>query len=199
MPESPLIEKEIAALADLEALVAARAKGETETELAFHRRREKEDHEYRSAARQLASRYKAEKAALEAEYQKVRDEILQTFEREAQAIEAEYSQVKQKIDAQAKNGTRPGQEGPGRDALAGAGDVRGRRDGAVKSRKQDEEMLAATRADFEKVRVAADPVLERCRAWPAPSPRPAAPPVPDGADQARRSRCRRSCASCLRC
>ena len=64
MPESPLIEKEIAALADLESLIAARAKGETETELAFHRRREKEEHEFQSASSQLSSRYKAEMAAL---------------------------------------------------------------------------------------------------------------------------------------
>lgn len=102
MPESPLVQKEVAALSDLEALIATRAKAETETELVFHRRREKEDKEYRAASRQLSARYQTEKAALEAEYQQRRDEISQAFERENQAIGAEYSALKQKINAQAK-------------------------------------------------------------------------------------------------
>src|SRR5271165_3566638 len=106
MPESPLIQKEVAALTDLEALIAARAKGETETELVFHRRREREDQEYRAASRQLSGSYKAEKAALEAEYQRRRDEILQAFERYNQATGADYSQVKQKIDTQARSESR---------------------------------------------------------------------------------------------
>ncbi len=132
MPESPLIEKEIAALADLEALIAARAKGETETELFFHRRREKEEHEFQSASSQLSSRYKAEKAALEAEYEQARQAIVQTFERETQAVQAEYAQVKQKIEPRPRRTgagprrprkrragrrwrcTRPGATGPSR-------------------------------------------------------------------------------------
>ncbi len=106
MPESPLVQKEVAALTDLEALIAVRAQGETETELVFHRRREREDQEYRAASRQLSARYKVEQAAMEAEYQRTRDEILQAFERENQATGAEYSQVKQKTDAQARSETR---------------------------------------------------------------------------------------------
>lgn len=72
MPESPLVQKEIAALTDLEALIAERAKGETETELVFHRRREREEHDFRNASRQCAVRFKSEKAALEVEYQQAR-------------------------------------------------------------------------------------------------------------------------------
>src|SRR4051794_7033524 len=170
MPESPLIEKEIAAIADLEALVAARAKGETETELAFHRRREREEQEYRSAAAKLASRYKTDKEALEAEYQKVRDQILETFKREAASVEAEYSQVKQKIDAQAKNDrsrAKKAQEETRWQALAmyEAG-----RDGAVKSRKQDEETLAVTRGNFEEIHAVAQEVMRRYKRLAGPEP-----------------------------
>ncbi|HMF37294.1 MAG TPA: hypothetical protein VKF17_11665, partial [Isosphaeraceae bacterium] len=179
MPESPLVQKEVAALTDLESLIAARAKGETETELVFHRRREKEDQEYRAASRQLSSGYKAEKAALEAEYQRTRDEILQAFERENQTTGAEYSQVKQKIDAQAKterSHARKAHEETRWQALAM---YEAARDGTVKSRKRDEEMLASTRADFENVKAAADPVLERCRSLAGPEPSATALPVPD--------------------
>jgi len=178
MPESPLVQKEVAALTDLEALIAARAKGETETELVFLRRREKEDQEYRSASRRLSSRYKAEKAALEAEYQRTREEIVQAFERENQAAEAEYSQVKRKIDAQARterSRAKKAQEEMRWQALAmyEAG-----RDGTVKTRKRDEETLASTRADLQAVRDAAEPVLQRCRALAGPEASVAEAPSP---------------------
>ena len=163
MPESPLVQKEVTGLTDLEALIAARAKGETETELTFMRRREREEQEFRESSHQLSSRYKAEKGALEAEYQRTRDGIHQKFERDTQAVQADYSQVKQKIDTQAKSErsrAKKSQEETRWQALAmyEAG-----RDGSVKTRKQDEETLAATRADFEAVQEAAGPVLARCR------------------------------------
>jgi DNA segregation ATPase FtsK/SpoIIIE, S-DNA-T family len=175
MSESPLVQKETEAIADLEALIAARAKGETETELSFHRRREREDHENRSAAAKLASRYKTDKEALETEYQKVRDEILETFKREAGSVEAEYSQVKQKIDAQAKNDrgrAKKAQEETRWQALAmyEAG-----RDGAVKSRKQDEETLAVTRGNFEEIHAVAEVVMRRYKRLAGPEPAPTSP------------------------
>ena len=118
------------------------------------------------ASFRLATRLK--KQALEAEYQRTRDEILQAFERENQAIGAEYSQIKQKIDAQAKterSRARKAHEETRWQALAM---YEAARDGTVKSRKRDEEMLATSRADFENVKVAAEPVLGRCRALAGP-------------------------------
>ncbi|MGO9598952.1 MAG: FtsK/SpoIIIE domain-containing protein [Isosphaeraceae bacterium] len=170
MPESPLIEKEIAVLAALEALVADRAKGQSETELLFLRRREKEEHEYKSAARQLSTRYKSEKAALEADYQRARGEIVQRFEKETQAITTEYAQVKQKIESQHKTErvrARKAQEEMHWQSMAvfEAG-----RDGTVKTRKQHEERLAAVRADFQTIQDAADPVLIRCKKYAGPDP-----------------------------
>src|SRR5208283_996830 len=179
MPESPLIQKEVAALTDLEALIAARAKGETETELVFHRRREREDQEYRAASRQLSSRHKAEKAALEAEYQRTRDEILQAFERQNQATGAEYFQVKAKIDAQAKSERSRAKKAHEETRWQALAMYEAARDGTVKSRKRDEEMLASTRADIQNVRDAAEPVLERCRSLAGPELSAPALPVPD--------------------
>ena len=178
MPESPLVQKEVAALSDLEALIATRAKAETETELVFHRRREKEDKEYRAASRQLSARYQTEKAALEAEYQQRRDEISQAFERENQAIGAEYSALKQKINAQAKterSRAKKAHEDTRWQALAM---YEAARDGSVKARKRDEEMLATTRADFENIKLAAEPVLERCRPLAGSEPLATASPLP---------------------
>jgi hypothetical protein len=189
MPESPLIQKEVRALVDLEALIAARAKGETETELVFHRRREREEREFQSALHQRSARYKTEKAALEAEYQARQQAVVQSFERDSQAVQSEYTQVKQRIDNQAKserNRAKKAQEESRWQALTmyEAG-----RDGAVKTRKKDDETLAATRADFEAVQAAALPVLARYRRLAGPEPstgqeaamaEPAAAPLPDG-------------------
>ena len=68
MPESPLVQKETVALSDLEALIAARAKGESETELGFRKRIEREEAEYHAAAKQLGDKYKVDNAAMEADY-----------------------------------------------------------------------------------------------------------------------------------
>ena len=89
-------------------------------------------------------------------------------------------QVKQKIEAQSKKDrsrAKKAQEEIRWQALAmyEAG-----RDGAVKTRKQDEEVLAATRADFEAVQGAAGPVLERCARLAGPEPSAAAAsPAPE--------------------
>ncbi len=122
MPESPLIQKEVAALTDLEAIIAARAKGETETELVFQRRREREEQEFKAAARQLSTRYKTEKAALEAEYQRARTDLA--------IVRAGKSGHQRRIlSGQAEDrrpgqdGTQPCQEVSRRCTLAGDGDV----------------------------------------------------------------------------
>src|SRR5438105_7913295 len=100
MPESPLVQIETHALNDLEALIAARAKGESETELGFRRRIDREEKDYQAAAQQLAAKFKVDLEAMEAEYARTRQAILQTDQRDTQACEAEYTQTKQQIDDQ---------------------------------------------------------------------------------------------------
>ncbi|MGC8638655.1 MAG: FtsK/SpoIIIE domain-containing protein [Isosphaeraceae bacterium] len=168
MPESPLIQKEVLALTDLEALIAARSKGETETELVFSRRTGKEEREFQVASHQRSSRYKTEKAALEAEYQTRLQTILQSFERDTQAVQNEYAQTKHKIDQHAKSErsrAKKAQEEARWQALAvfEAG-----RDGAIKTRKQDEQTLVLIQADFEAVKAAAIPVIQRYRRLAGP-------------------------------
>ena len=48
MPESPLVQKETGVLTDLETLIADRAKRESETELGFRKRIEREETEYKA-------------------------------------------------------------------------------------------------------------------------------------------------------
>ena len=67
MPESPLVQKETVALSDLEALIVARAKGESETELGFRKRIDREEAEYRATAKHYADKYKVDNTALEAD------------------------------------------------------------------------------------------------------------------------------------
>ncbi len=72
MPESPLVQKETVALADLEKLIADRVKRESETELGFRKRIEREETEYKTAARQLASKYQVDSESLNAQYARAR-------------------------------------------------------------------------------------------------------------------------------
>ena len=58
---------------DLEALIADRAKRESETELGFRKRIEREENEYKAAARQLAAKFKVDSESLEAEYARARE------------------------------------------------------------------------------------------------------------------------------
>src|SRR5208283_1045160 len=108
-----------------------------------------------------------------------RDEILQAFERVHQATAAEYFQVKAKIDAQAKTERSRAKKAHEETRWQALAMYEAARDGMVKSRKRNEEMLASTRADFQNVRDAAEPVLERCRSLAGPEPSATALPVPD--------------------
>ena len=106
MPESPLVQKEAVALTDLEALIADRAKRESETELGFRKRIEREEAEYKAVARQLAAKFKVDNESLEAQYARARDEVSQTFQRDTQACKNEYAQAKKQIDDQFKKDQR---------------------------------------------------------------------------------------------
>ncbi len=102
MPESPLVQIETNALNDLEALIAVRAKDETETETGFRRRIDREEKEYQAGSQQLAAKFKGDYQAMESEFARAKQTVLQTYNRDSQACEAEYTQVKQQIDEQYK-------------------------------------------------------------------------------------------------
>jgi hypothetical protein len=138
MPESPLVQSETVALADLEALIAERAKRETETELGFRRRRDQEDREYRTAAQQLAAKFKMDLEALEAEYARKRQEILQTYQSTSQATQTEYDQARKQLEDKLrkdKGRAKKAKEEAGWQALAV---FEGTRDDGVKWRRQRE-------------------------------------------------------------
>ncbi|WP_165219552.1 FtsK/SpoIIIE domain-containing protein [Aquisphaera insulae] len=178
MPESPLVRKEIDALKGLEALVAARAKSEAETELVFRRRREREEQEHLAASQARTSRYKAERAELESQYHKVRQGILKAAERESQAIQAEYDQALSTIDGRLKSErarAKKAMEETGWQALAM---YEAARDGAKKTRKADEESLAQSRADFESIQGPALTILDRYRKLAGPGPQASADAAP---------------------
>ena len=101
MPESPLVQKETVALTDLEALIADRAKRESETELGFRKRIEEEEAEY-EAGDPARAKYKVDGESLEAQYGRARDEVGQTFQRDTQACKNEYAQEKKEIEEQFK-------------------------------------------------------------------------------------------------
>ncbi len=121
MPESPLVQKETVALTDLETLVAARSKGETETELGFRKRIEREEAEYKAAARQLAGKFKVDSEALEAEYARRATKCVQTFQRTDSGGQGRVRPDQETDRRAVQEGPAPGQESQGRSRLAGAG------------------------------------------------------------------------------
>ena len=135
MPESPLVQKETVALAELEALIAARAKGESETELGFRKRIEREEAEYRAAAKHLGDKYKVDNAAMEADYSRARDQVVQTFQRDTQATKAEYEQTKKQIDEQLKKDTRRAKKSKEETGWQALAMFEGQRDEGIKWRR----------------------------------------------------------------
>jgi hypothetical protein len=162
MPESPLVQKESVALTDLETLVAARSKGETETELGFRKRMEREEAEYKAATRQLAAKFQIDSEALEAEYARARAEVVQTFQRTTQAVKDEYAQTKKQVDEQFKKDQRrakKAKEEAGWQALAF---FEGSKDEGTKWRRGVEANWAGAKEDFQIKQEAAEFVLKRC-------------------------------------
>ncbi len=161
MPESPLIQKEVAALTDLEALIARRAKTETEVEQNFKRRRDREEQEHQQAARELSKRGQAEIAALEAEYVKVKAAITRKAQADAQTTQAEYDETKRKIEATFKS-ERSRIKRAHEDARWQAGSIfEGARESGVKRVRSLNEALAAAGANLEQLRDMAEPVMAR--------------------------------------
>ena len=161
MPESPLVQKETVALTDLETLVAARFKGETETELGFRKRIEREEAEYKAAARQLAGKFKVDSESLDAEYTR-RNEVLQTFQRTDQAVKDEYAQTKKQIDEQFKKDQR----GPRKPRKKRAGrrwrSLRARKTRGPSGARGVEANWAAAKEDLHIKQDDAEIVLKRC-------------------------------------
>jgi hypothetical protein len=175
MPESPLVQKETVALADLEALIATRVKTESETELGFRKRIEREEAEYRAAAKHLATKYKTDHESLEGEYARAREQVVQTFQRDTQATKDEYASTKKQIDDQSKKDQRrakKAKEEAGWQALAL---FEGARDDGVKWRRATEATWHQELQFLELKQAEAEFILKRCGKLAAAPPEGVAP------------------------
>ena len=135
MPESPLVQKETVALSDLEALIAARAKGESETETGFRKRIDREEHEYKAAAKHMSDKYRVDNTAMEADYSRARDQVVQTFQRDTQAKKAEYEQTKKQIDDQLRKDTRKAKKTKDESGWQALAMYEGSKDDGIKRRR----------------------------------------------------------------
>ncbi|MFI5455548.1 MAG: FtsK/SpoIIIE domain-containing protein [Isosphaerales bacterium] len=174
MPESPLVQKETVALNDLEVLIAARAKGESETELGFRRRIDREEAEYRAAAKQLAGKYKVDSESLEAQYSRAREDVVQTFERNTQATKDEYAQAKKQIDDQLKKDQRKAKKAKEEAGWQALAFYEGSRDEGIKWRRGADGNWAGALGDLEIKQADAAFVLKRCGKLAAAPPETAA-------------------------
>src|SRR6516162_3280335 len=148
MPESPLVQKETVALADLEALIATRAKSETETETGFRNRITREENEYKAAARQLAGKYKVDSEALEADYARAKSEVNGTHERDTQTTNNDYGQEKQRIDDQFKKDQRRAKKSKDEAGWQALAFFEGTRDEGIKWRRATEANWSASIQDL---------------------------------------------------
>jgi hypothetical protein len=184
MPESPLVQKEATALADLEALIANRAKTESDTELGFRKRVEREEAEYKAAVKQRAAKYQADNTALQAEYSRTREEQVQTFQRDTQATKQEYDQTKKQIDDLLKKDQRrakKAKEEAGWQALAF---FEGSRDEGVKWRRATDANWGELIQVFHFKQDETDIVLKRCGRLARPLPESAPASTSDAATPA---------------
>ena len=197
MPESPLVQKEAVALSDLESLIADRVKRESETELGFRKRIEREEAEYKATARQLAGKYKVDNESLEAQYGRARDEVSQTFQRDTQACKNDYAQKKKEIDDQFKKDHRRAKkvkEETGWQALAF---FEGSKEEGVKWRRRADADWRVVLDELHLKKDTAEFVLNRCGKLaanlpevvePSPTETPAAPAAAAAADSSRIAR-----------
>ena len=162
MPESPLVQKETVAISDLEALIAARSKGESDTELGFRKRIDREEAEYRATAKHLGDKYRVDSTAMEADYSRARDQVVQTFQRDTQATKNEYEQKKKENDDQLKKDSRRAKktkEETGWQALAM---FEGQRDEGIKWRRSTDAKWNEELAFLQQKQADAEWVLKRC-------------------------------------
>ena len=162
MPESPLVQKETVALSDLEALIAARAKGESETELGFRKRIEREEAEYRATAKHLGDKYKVDNTAMEADYSRAREQVVQTFQRDTQATKNEYEQTKKQIDEQLKKDTRRAKKNKEETGWQALAMFEGQRDEGIKWRRGTDADWDEEIGFLHQKQAEAEYVLKRC-------------------------------------
>ena len=177
MPESPLVQKEAVALSDLEALIADRAKRESETELGFRKRIEREEAEYKAVARQLAAKYKVDSESLEAQYGRARDEVSQTFQRDTQACKNEYAQTKKQIDDQFKKDQRRAKKAKEETGWQALAFFEGSREEGVKWRRGADANWHAALDELHLKKETAEFVLNRCGRLAANLPEAVTPPA----------------------
>ena len=162
MPESPLVQKETVALAELETLIAARAKGESETELGFRKRIEREEAEYRTSAKRLVDKYKVDNAAMEADYSRAKDQVVQTFQRDTQATKNEYEQTKKQIDDQLRKDTKKAKKAKEETGWQALAMFEGQRDEGIKWRRGTEAGWNEEVGLLHQKQADAEYVLKRC-------------------------------------
>ena len=163
MPESPLDpEREPTALHDLEALIADRAKRESETELGFGRREDREEKDYQAASQQLAEQVQGRRRDAQG---RVRAEAPGGRRRPSSATprpsEDEYAEAKQQADDQFKKEQRRAKkikEEAGWQALAF---FEGTRDEAIKWRRATEANWSAAIQDLHVNQETAEVLLKR--------------------------------------
>jgi DNA segregation ATPase FtsK/SpoIIIE, S-DNA-T family len=183
MPESPLVQKEAVALTDLETLIADRAKRESETELGFRKRIEREETEYKTVARQLAAKYKVDNESMEAQYARAREEVSQTFQRDTQACKGEYAQAKKQIEEQFKKDHRRAKKAKEETGWQALAFFEGSKEEGVKWRRGADANWHGALDELHLKKDTADFVLNRCgrlaaklpdAVTPAPSETPTA-------------------------
>jgi energy-coupling factor transporter ATP-binding protein EcfA2 len=179
MPESPLVQKESTALSELEALIADRAKRESETELGFRKRIEREETDYKTTVRQVAAKFKVDSESLDAQYARARDEVVQTYQRDTQACKNDYAQKKKEIDDQFKKDQRRAKKAKDETGWQALAFFEGSKEEGVKWRRGADANWRAALDELHLKKETAEFVLKRYGKLAANLPEVALAPVSD--------------------
>ncbi len=185
MPESPLVQIETIALADLEALIASRYKAETETETGFRKRIEREEAEYKAAAKQLAGKFRSDLEALESQYAQAKQQVAQVYARDTQAANNDYAQAKKDQDDLLRKDQKRAKKAKDEAGWQALAVFEGSRDEGVKWRRSADSNWNHALAEFELKKDTVDWVLKklgslgRDKSAPAAADEPAQASTPD--------------------
>lgn len=170
-PSAPrtLIDLEAEAIASLDALIAQRAKEETETEAAFRARRAEEDRVFQLHRQRVTTTAKSDTQQTKAKFEATRAEILSTSDTEIKALKTEYAEAVKNVEGRtqnARNAAKKAQEESRWQALAL---FEAAKDAAKKRHQENENALADATDRFEFLQARSAPSLARTR-WFAPPP-----------------------------
>src|SRR5262245_42941511 len=185
MPEPSLVEREAAALHDLERLAAERARAETEIEQGYKIRVATEERGFQEALAKLTKAATTEIDTTESRYKTVQAELHAKYQADRQAVQKEYDEVKGKIAGRTRAAAKAAKREHEETRWQVLAVFEAAKDSALKRNKQNEAELTAATELLKSLKAEAERALALCRRFlpKSTAPAEAAEPVAAASEQ----------------